>query len=398
MPATVPTFDSLSISPELRILIQEIGMATKVLTKADFTYFSDINLDRLKALASIHRIRPLLKAMLQREGISQLSPQSSQPTIKNIFRIRKNLTSILCFKEIALKLEEQQIPVMLLKGNLYIDLLYQNNQLRESGDLDILVPKEYVLEAVKILHELNFKIYFIPVHKEINEGQYDFSLEFERLKKKLNSPYFCEITLMRGSELVDLHWGFNQALYAFDYNPAGVFERSIEYNFHGLVTRIPCPEDLLLSMVLHHGGKEQWVSLRHIQDFLNIILKYQQEFDWDKLLKMAMKSNLLEPLLSGCKILDDLFGIKIPEVLSISNENQQFTVGLVALWDIDDQNNYQVMKKNIFGGFKGKKSILQKIKFFHFNYVNYQMSIYPAPLEVKKFSNYLISGLRNNIS
>lgn len=97
----------------------------------------------------LHRGRgPQLEAMA-RDRCSELQAERRTVALNNLRNYGE-------FRRIAEGLEDQGIPVMPLKGLHLAELVYRDISLRPMGDMDILVPRDRVNDALRILQALGY--------------------------------------------------------------------------------------------------------------------------------------------------------------------------------------------------------------------------------------------------
>jgi hypothetical protein len=102
--------------------------------------------------ARAHQVIPLLYQRLSALGFPHV-PDAVQEELKRVFAANA-LRNILLAKELARVLHllvDNHIPVIPLKGVVLAESLYGDVALRVCADMDILVPKENVIDAFQIL-------------------------------------------------------------------------------------------------------------------------------------------------------------------------------------------------------------------------------------------------------
>ncbi len=166
-------------------------------------------------------------------------------------RYEQLLTSDWCAQqagEVLAALSDQHIPVMVLKGWVLVQLIYQgDHSQRPASDIDLLVSPADTGRAIEILEGLGYK----ATDMEPWPGH------FQRF---LNSGHYVSTAREPGSRPafnVDLHWGFPDAPY-YDRRIAveGLFERSLAVQVAGVAVRSLAIEDMLIYgsvHMAHHG-------------------------------------------------------------------------------------------------------------------------------------------------
>ncbi|MHB8416993.1 MAG: nucleotidyltransferase family protein [Myxococcales bacterium] len=128
------------------------------------------------------------------------------------------------------------LPVIVLKGAAYAELLYPTPGARSHGDLDILVPAQSLSEALSACERLGFEKEH-PGHPILDAAGYH------------------ERQLHRADLDLDLHQAFTQpARLPIDYGE--VFARSLSWAALAPNARLLAPEDALVYHAIHAGCGE----------------------------------------------------------------------------------------------------------------------------------------------
>ena len=72
------------------------------------------------------------------------------------------------------------------------------------------------------------------------------------------------------------------------------------------------PEGLLLTTCLHHGGKEQWRSLKHVCDVAAILDRYGSTLNWKMLMAKSKELKVGNILLLGLGLASHIFDLVLP--------------------------------------------------------------------------------------
>jgi hypothetical protein len=192
-------------------------------------------------------------------------------------------------------LEAHAIPAIPYKGPVLAATVYGDIALRQSGDLDLVVPKRDLLRAKAVL---------------IARG-YQPGLEMTKAPDSvhLHSRYFYSMVHRAKGGVVDLHWTFTQPYWSFVPD----LERLWREREHVPLgdTRVPSfrPEDGLLLCV--HGAKHFWSRLGWICDVAELLRVYPA-LDWGRLLVAARRLGALRMVLLGLCLPQSLLGMALP--------------------------------------------------------------------------------------
>lgn len=216
--------------------------------------------------------------------------------------IRTGVANALLLAELAHienALEEADIPFIALKGAALLTNIYHNIALRMMADVDLLVHRKDVLPATKIIQALGYA----PRHQEEHSGIF---LAYEN-----------EIALQRlegiRPMIVELHWSLIDSPYYQDRLPMTWFWETAHPECVGKLT-IPTlgPEALLIHLAAHLMFHHQGKGLRWLHDLAEVIFRFSASLDWDIVLKMANRFQLVLPLQQIIPFVAEHWHVSIP--------------------------------------------------------------------------------------
>jgi hypothetical protein len=187
------------------------------------------------------------------------------------------------------------ISTLLLKGAALTLLHYQDFGLRPMQDLDILVPEKRALDAVALLEEQGWSRGTLAAVKLGNFFlSYRQSADFTR----------------QAQERLDLHW---HVLFQASHREADqlFWEASVPIEFERIATRALCPTDQLLHACVHGVAWNDIPPLRWVADACCVI--ESSVIDWQRLLRMAAKCQVVPPLRDAMRYLVNTVGAPIPQ-------------------------------------------------------------------------------------
>ncbi|HSH02531.1 MAG TPA: nucleotidyltransferase family protein [Anaerolineae bacterium] len=257
----------------------------------------DFTLDAFITTAKDNRLAPLLYQTLRHQNIltaQELAPLQQDYT----YTAWRNLTIFQELTQIVTKLQEVNIPCLILKGAGLAEPIYNNIALRPLGDLDLLVPHQHVPQALSLVAELDFQ----QTHVEPRPG---FYLTFEN-----------EIVLHKQKQLtiwLELHWSlFNLPYYQEKIDMDWFWQTAQDNTVQKTDVQLLGTEATLLHLcshiVLHHQGDE----LHWLHDIAEVIYAYHEQIDWDLLLNKAQQYDLLFPLQQVLPVLKNDWSAPIP--------------------------------------------------------------------------------------
>lgn len=286
------------LSPEIQVFIQAIKSG---LMGVDEAKIPAVDFDILQQKLWFHSIRPVLHQFFDRNTNYDV-PVSTRKELA-IYRQTQTFVSLRYSHEINRLLtifREKGLKVIPYKGVLFLQELYSNTQLRELGDMDFLFHPDSSAEGMQTLLEEGYK--FNTIDKSFEK------LPKEKLiKTALNATGQYEVSFINNDLHIDFHWGLYYSFLPFNINFDSFFKEEK-----------PTPETLFWMLLLHHGGKENWVRMKHFADLIAFLNQFQDGLNWKRISETAKVYKLHKQLIVGFRLLKKYFDYSIPE--EIKNE------------------------------------------------------------------------------
>jgi len=242
--------------------------------------------------AEVHGVLPLVAHHLEQLGDLHL-PQD----VAALFQRQASLhagRSLLLARELRDVLEQLMaagIPVIPLKGVALAHALYGRCTLRVSGDIDILVRRAQVPDAVSVLEAKGYRA----------EGPW---------RRWSRAAYHIEIPLLpRGAGrrwALDLHWGLVGGEPRYRRAAEECWEAARIASVVGVEAWAMSPEWELLFLALH-AARSQWQGLKWLVDIQQICWTWR--LDWQIVWAMAHRwgwGEILQLTLEACRRLWEL--------------------------------------------------------------------------------------------
>lgn len=253
--------------------------------------------DAVESLAVAERVAPLLYHSTRRHRILpdkllDLCHQIYTETgLQNALRLNE-LASLLS------GLSAEGIDVILLKGAALAERVYGNIALRPMCDIDLLVRKADVRQALALLQDAGYRVGGSEVAPETK-------LEFEN-EVLLQNPD-------RPDWVVELHWSLFDSPYYQAYLSEDILWAAAEPAvIEGSAVYVLSPEHELLHLsghlMLHHRG----AGLLWWNDVAECLHHYGSGLDWDEALSNAETLNLVKPLQSVMPVVVDVWLAPVP--------------------------------------------------------------------------------------
>jgi hypothetical protein len=250
---------------------------------------------RVADLAALHRLRPLLFKHFKAENRFELIPPDFAGPIQKhaAFTVARNMSITTELMKVLKLLRAENIEAIPFKGPVLALKTYSNLGLREFYDVDLLLRREDILRAKRVLQQIG---YTSP--PEQNEQHIDSQLGFD-------------LTSADGKVRLELHWSFIQKWLSYNVDVDAVWKRAVSYELAGLPIRIIAREDLLLYLCAH-GAKHHWERLFWIIDIAEIV-RSEKNLEWDELFERATLQGSRRALTLGLHLAQSLLGAPIPK-------------------------------------------------------------------------------------
>jgi hypothetical protein len=340
------------LSPELKLLVLAMRHVTRNGGRLDFSspssntnpvsvssvkrldpnlgqeqaHIPQVDTKLLFSLAAKHRLRPVLLEFDRHAGF--LSPiDRTRLEALQMVQGRQSLAQVHALQQVIGELSKHGMDLIPMKGNLLVQEIYGNHQLREMGDIDLLLRREQVIEAVHVLKQLGYAL------RPDAFPQAD-RYQDELVRNLVNSPYQSELPLTNGVSSLDVHWGIAQPYFGLPLDTTGLFARAEKRTFFGASALIPSLTDTWWMTIIHHGGKEFWKNLRHLLelDLFEQHLAVGNQGHAQLRHQLAHQSHLTDTLAMGKALVTELLDGR--EELS-SQHRKRVQQHLIPLWHSD---------------------------------------------------------------
>jgi hypothetical protein len=229
------------------------------------------------AMATRHGVAPLLYQRLTREGSAPPAPGHVLQALREDF-LMHGARNALFYQELGLvlrTLEQNHIPVIVLKGAHLAALAYEQIALRPMNDLDLLVHRADLERTASTLRDLGY------VAEEEAEDLEAWCQEHAHLPGMLKPPWTA----------IEVHWTLLPPGRLRTIPIADLWARSRPATVAGAATRVLSPEDLLLHLCLHAASHEPdgpfGLGLRPLCDIAATIRRWGDAISWPQVQSRA---------------------------------------------------------------------------------------------------------------
>ena len=289
----------LRMEDELLICCARTDVNSKIRDKILYLVQNDLDWDYLLNLASRHRLRSLLYHNLN-SVCPEMVPEDILSELKGNFNanVRKNLMMTGELIKVLDLLESEGITAVPYKGPVLDYTVYGNIGRRQFSDLDIFIPENYILNAIKLLTSKGYDLKL----SNIKKSRY---IKTQREYKLIN----------REGILIELHWKLCGIPFSFKESTNCLSKNVGKIKIFNSNILSFNPENLLLILCIHNAG-HRWEYLLWICDIAEIIQKY--ELNWDKIVSTAEYLGIKRILSVNLLLTKFLFDVELKkDVLNI---------------------------------------------------------------------------------
>ncbi len=259
----------------------------------------------LIAIAIEHDVAPLLAFRL----IDRVPDELPAPLRKGleIYLEGERLSGIAAADQLGVWLQELAaagIDAMRYKGPRLARDLHGAPGLRSSLDLDVLLPRDRIDDALRGLTERGFTM----------------RMGRRRIARQRVTGY--EYLLFHPELMpVEPHWALTSHHQAFEIDYAALWRESHAGEFEGVPCRIPSVEWEVLLLCLH-GGKHQWYRLKWLCDLTALIVA-RPDLNWRTLQVLAARQGCSRVLHLGLLLAQRMLGLVVPDSIAAEVANDR---------------------------------------------------------------------------
>jgi hypothetical protein len=200
-------------------------------------------------------------------------------------------------KEILSAFNDNEIPVICLKGLYLGEKVYQNIFSRSMGDLDLLLKKRDIPKALSILESLG----------------YQSTTYFDHNDKNLDVKHVPPFKNKKGA-FIEIHWTILAEDEPFQIDIDGIWTRAIPVTIAGVNTTAMSLEDLILHLAIHLTYQHYLrIGLRGLFDIALVIKNNQNLVDWSTLSDRAENWGATRTLNLTFQLLKEILSVQIPK-------------------------------------------------------------------------------------
>jgi hypothetical protein len=265
----------------------------------------DVDWARLLRLAEFHGLRPLLFRRLQSIGAENKIPKPVYAELWSRDRalLRRNTQMLSELLEVLGALQGLGIPAVPYKGPMLALQAYGELQMREFGDLDLLLRRSDVLAAKQVLLDRGYR------------SAFELGPDLEARMLESRAHYHLMLVRESDSMLVELHWRTDPE-FAVESSQDPAWWRNLgSVQMDGIKVSCLPPTESLLTLLLH-GSKHFWSSLGWLVDVARLIER-EPEIDWTWLLAKADSLRARRRVALGFFLLVGFLQLQLPAEVEV---------------------------------------------------------------------------------
>lgn len=215
----------------------------------------------------------------------------------------KNLRLFQRLHQALAALNDEVVPVIVLKGAHLAQTIYGDLALRSMGDLDLLIRKEDLGRAENCLRELG----------------YCLSTGFVDRRWFSDNHFHFPYDLPGEDVVIELHWDLVSPGFPIRPDLEGLWERSEKARIAGVPARVLAPEDLLLYLCMHLSLQflYAYYPIRSLYDIASVVNAFNERLDWEELGVRAKGWGAVHSTCLTLALAEKELGVKLtPQLLS----------------------------------------------------------------------------------
>lgn len=288
----------------LRLAVRSNDRDASVKDAVSLLEHNKIDWDRLYERATFHSLRPQL-ARLMHEISDAAVPCGFKERLDVAYQnnLIDQLANVAEFFRVKDILERSGISAVPFKGFWLAHEMYGNIADRESIDVDLFIDINDLEKISGLMPEAGYipEVFFSPLtlpEIRLKCGEYNFD-RFEDGRRKFHFEF---------------QWRITSPVYGLGINFSDLQSQIIRGYLQERELMVFSPSASLLLAVLHHGGKDSFISMRQALDIAMILRRYR-DLDWEWILSKAEKYHAGRLIPVALKLAANLTGSEIPSVM-----------------------------------------------------------------------------------
>lgn len=217
----------------------------------------------------------------------------------NKLSAQKNLFLASQLIKIRALFDDNGIDSISLKGPLLGSYLYENISLRPFGDLDIVVPRDKIFDAKRLLIAEGFR----P----------DTIMTADEERDYVDRQYALVLIKRIGDYQIvaELHWALTHRFFSFRFTPDEMWTRTRPLSLTNVSVKT-LRNPLLMLFLCVHGAKHDWSRLIWLCDIDRLVRRFEDE-EWQHLFELADRTRSRRMVTVALGLSRELLGTSLPD-------------------------------------------------------------------------------------
>lgn len=270
---------------------------------AILAHLSERHWQALLAVAEAQQISPLLYSRLTERGLAAEVPEPFLQHTRRAYRQcgMRNLQLYAALSRLASALTAVDVPVIALKGAYLAKEVYPDVAQRAVNDIDVMVPRQSVAQAVDTLSGLGY----VPEMAQV--ADVDVHMAQKQHVQPLAKP---------GSPTVEIHWTIAKPNRSYSIDESELWSRCVPVVLGNVDLLAFSPEDLVLHLCYHAAYQHQFqFGLRPSCDIAMTIERFGGRLDWDSICCRARRWSWTRGVGLSLLLARDLLGAAVPDAV-----------------------------------------------------------------------------------
>jgi hypothetical protein len=253
----------------------------------------------LLALSTMQRVTHLLWHRLKQKGLDKVVPDAAAATLHASF-LRNTMKNMRLNGEMCLllsRLNTENIPLILLKGIVLANTVYENIGLREMNDIDLLVRPGDLQRITDILTGMGYH-----------------PMQAISINLIIQTAHHLPGFIKKGHAKIEFHWNITHPNKNYSIDPHGLWERAVPIQIAGCNALMLSPEDLFLHLCLHTSYLHPFTfGLRPFCDIAETIDHFGSVLDWQNIAERTISQKWQRGVYLALRLAVDLAGASVPD-------------------------------------------------------------------------------------
>ena len=316
---------------------------------------SDISAEdwhNLLSLAAEQRITSLLWHRIKQKGLDKGVPNATVVIFREAVR-RNTMNNMRLNGELRLlfsRLNSENIPLILLKGIVLANTVYENIGLREMNDIDLLVRPSDLQRITDILTGMGYH-----------------TMQAINVNLIIQTSHHLPGFIKKGHAKIEFHWTITHPNKNYSIDPHGLWERSVPIQIAGCNALMLSPEDIFLHLCLHTSYLHPFTfGLRPFCDIAEAIDHFGSALDWQTVAQRAVSQHWQRGVYLALQLAVELAGALVPDHImeKLKPADMSVTILETARAQIFTDKYFATSIPTPFAQLMENKSLTDKIKIF----------------------------------